>query len=168
MKWALVAVVTLLQLCASAQAGACSLPLPREAIVLTIEGEIQECNSGTQADFDMAMLEALPKTIVKTENPWEPAEAIYEGVLLRELVDHVRASGTVLNIRALNDYHADLSIEDVKQYGVILAYKRNGQYMPVREKGPLFVVFPFSDVPSLVSEQRFAQSVWQVKKIIVE
>jgi len=114
------------------------------------------------------MLEALPRTIIKTETPWEPEETAYDGVSLRDLLDYVKATGTVLSIRALNDYHADLSVEDARQYDVILAYKRNGAYMPIREKGPLFVVFPFSDVPSLQNERRFSQSVWQVKEIIVK
>ena len=168
MKWALIAVATLLQIFAAARADACTLPLPRETIILAVEGQILECNSGPKANFDMAMLEALPKSIIRTENPWELAEAAYEGVLLRELLDYLKATGTVLSIRALNDYHADLSVDDVNQYDVILAYKRNGQYIPVREKGPLFVIFPFSDIPSLQTEKRFAQSVWQVKEIIVK
>jgi hypothetical protein len=94
--------------------------------------------------------------------------ATYEGVLLRDLLKTVEANGTVLSIAALNDYSADMDVADTQSIDVILAFKRNGKYMPVREKGPLFVVFPFSDRPSLKVQQRFAQSVWQVSRITVK
>ena len=41
-------------------------------------------------------------------------------------------------------------------------------YLPVRDKGPFFVVFPFTDVPELATEERYAQSVWQVNQITVK
>jgi hypothetical protein len=61
-----------------------------------------------------------------------------------------------------------MDVEDTQSIDVILAFRRNGKHMPVREKGPLFVVFPFSDQPSLRVQQRFAQSVWQVSRITVK
>ena len=128
---------------------------PKAAVILTVEGQIRDCNSGLEAQFDLAMLEALPKRQVKTQNPWEAGVATYEGVLLRDLLDTVEANGTVLRIAALNDYRADIDVADTQSIDVILAYKRNGEYMPVREKGPLFVVFPFSDEPSLAVKQRY-------------
>ena len=56
----------------------------------------------------------------------------------------------------------------MKKYDVILAYKRDGADLSVRDKGPYFVVFPFTDVPELANEGRFAQSVWQVNHITVK
>lgn len=61
-----------------------------------------------------------------------------------------------------------MPLADAMSYDVILAYKRDGEYLPVRDKGPFFVVFPFSDVPDLATETRFAQSVWQVHQITVK
>ena len=168
MNRGIIAAVTLLNILISVRADACSLPQPHTAIILTVSGRIQECNSAPKAHFDIAMLEVLPRSVVTTENPWELTATTYEGVLLRDLLDYVKATGIVLKIRALNDYHADLSAADAKNIDVLLAYKRNGVYMPVREKEPLFIVFPFTDDPSLSTEKRFAQSVWQVKEITIE
>jgi hypothetical protein len=83
-------------------------------------------------------------------------------------VEIVKANGTVLRIAALNDYSADIDVADTESIDVILAFKRNGKYMPVRERGPLLVVFPFSDEPDLKVQQRFIQSVWQVSRITVK
>ncbi len=164
----LMAVALLAQLMFAGTASACHLQEPSSAVILRIEGQIRHCNTGLEAQFDLALLKSLPKREVKTENPWVAGMATYEGVLLRDLLKFVEANGTVLKIAALNDYNAEIDVADVESIDVILAYKRNGEYMPVRAKGPLFVVFPFSDQPSLKVEQRFAQSVWQVSRITVK
>ena len=149
-------------------ASACDLPAPTGEIVLTIEGQVQKCTDGLEVRMDMAMIEALPKKEIKTANPWEQGVVSYEGVLLRDLLDYAGANGTVLSVSALNDYRADIDISDVRGIDVILAYKRDGVYMPVREKGPLFVVFPFTDQPDLATEARYGQSVWQVARLTVK
>lgn len=147
---------------------ACSLPAPKEKVILSIEGLINNCNDGFEVRFDLPMLESLPKRVIKTENPWEHGLVTYEGVLLRDVLDYVGADGQVITLTALNDYRAEIPVADARSIDVILAYKRDGEYMSVREKGPLFVVFPFTDNPKLSTEDRFAQSVWQVNKITLQ
>lgn len=149
-------------------AAACDLPTPGGPVILTVEGQIERCNAGLEVQFDIAMLEALPKHQVTTENPWDKGKPTYDGVLLRDLLSFVKANGTVLEISALNDYSAELPVADVQKINVILSYKRNGEYLLVPDKGPLFVVFPFSDNPALQSEERHVQSVWQVSRIAVK
>lgn len=162
------AAVLLAQLLLGGSALACSIAPPKGDVLLTVEGMINECNDGLEVHLDKAMIEALPKTEIRTENPWDHGVSTYQGVLLRDLLKYVAADGKVLTISALNDYRADLKITDVNKYDVILAYKREGVDLPVRDKGPLFVVFPFTDVPELATEARYAQSVWQVNQITVK
>lgn len=162
------AAVLCLNVLLAAPALSCSLAPPKGPVVLSVEGQIGKCNEGIEVQFDMAMLESLPRHTVITENPWQEGTATYDGVLLRDLSDYVDANGKTLKVVALNDYSADIDVADTQSIDVILAYKRDGQYMPVREKGPLFVVFPFSDQPSLELDQRYAQSVWQVSRITVK
>lgn len=147
---------------------ACSLPQPKGEVVLSIGGMINECNEGMEVHLDRAMIEALPKREIKTENPWDQGTVTYEGVLLRDLMKFVKADGKTATFIALNDYRADLDLADMEKYDVILAYKREGIDIPVRDKGPFFVVFPFADAPELAAESRYAQSVWQVNRITVK
>ena len=165
---ALALAAVLLTLVLSGTGFACSIEMPKGKTVLSVQGRIQECNVENRVDFDLAMIEALPKTVIRTANPWEQGEVSYEGVLLRDLLAQVEADGSILRIEALNDYRSDIPAADAQAYDVILAYKREGSYMPVRDKGPLFVVFPFTDVPELATEARYAQSVWQVNQITVK
>jgi hypothetical protein len=164
----LLAAVLCLQVLFSGESSACQFSKPKGTVILTVEGQISHCSEGLVVQFDMHQLEQLPRQTVTTENPWQQGAATYEGVLLRDLAAHVGARGRVLSIAALNDYSADIDISDMQTIDIILAYRRDGQLMPVREKGPLFVIFPFSGqfLPEL--DKRYAQSVWQVSRITVK
>ena len=168
MKCIVAAAVVAVQLLFCGAASACNLAPPKGDVVLTLDGMINECNDGLEVHLDQAMVEALPHKSIKTENPWDQGPSTYEGVLLRDLLNYVKADGKTLSFVALNDYRADMPLADAMKYDVILAYKRNGEQLSVREKGPFFVVFPFTDVPELATEARYAQSVWQVNQITVK
>ena len=91
-----------------------------------------------------------------------------EGVPLARLMAHVGASGTKVQVVALNRYKTEIPVADFAAQGAILALKRNGQYMEVRDKGPLFVIYPFDAKPDLKSELYYGRSAWQVRSITVE
>jgi len=149
-------------------AGACDLPSPKGEVILVVDGMINACNDGMEVHLDKAMIEALPRVDVRTANPWDDGEVTYRGVLLRDLMDYVKADGKVMTVTALNDYRSDIQLQDTRDYDVILADRRNGTELAVRDKGPLFVVFPFLDHPDLKTDARYAQSVWQVNRITLK
>ena len=147
---------------------ALSLELPKNRPILEIAGIIQERNKGDVAVFDRDMLEAMGLQTIVTSTPWDEGQVRYEGVRLSKLMEHVKAQGRHVKAIALNDYESVLPVEDFNKYEVILALKRNGEYMPVREKGPLFIVYPFDSNPALKAQVFYARSVWQVRRLEVE
>lgn len=168
MRLVFAAAAVVVQLLVGGVAYACDLPKPTGEVILTVEGMINACNEGLEVQFDRAMIDALPRAEVKTENPWDHGPNVYEGVLLRDLMAYVKADGKTAVVSALNDYRSEIPVADMQKYDVILAYKRDGADLPVRDKGPFFVVFPFTQVPELATEARYAQSVWQVNSITVK
>ena len=82
----------------------------------------------------------------------------FEGVSLDKLMKAVGAKGERVVAVALNDYSSEIPIEDFAKYKTILALKRDGEYMPVRDKGPLFVVYPY-DAESRAEEPEVLQPV---------
>ena len=92
----------------------------------------------------------------------------FEGVPLAKVMDAVGASGDRLLAIALNDYSTELPMEDSRKYAVILALKRDGEYMPVRDKGPLFIVYNYDSHPELKSQQFYSRSVWQLTRLEVK
>src|SRR4029077_15481411 len=95
------------------------------------------------ADFDREMLEALDRTSFTTSTPWYDSPVTFTGVRMATLMKASRARGDTVIATALNDYETRIPVGDFAQFDVLLALKRNGEYMPVREKGPLFIVYPY-------------------------
>ena len=149
-------------------AGAASLPTPAEKPILTISGKISATNKEGAAEFDRAMLEALGETSFSTSTPWYKEPVRFEGVSLAKLMDAVGATGDRIVSIAPNDYSAEMPVEDARKFGVILALKRDGEYMSVRDKGPLFIVYPFDSNPDLKAQKYYSRSVWQVARIEIK
>lgn len=159
--------------CAS-PAAAAVLPQPQGRPILVVSGAINNTNAATPAGavarFDRDMLEAVGMTGFETSTPWYDGPVRFDGVpmarLLRE-VGAANAAGATVTALALNDYSTDIPVSDFERYGVILALKRNGAYMPVRDKGPLFIVYPFDAHPELRTQLYYSRCAWQVAELIV-
>ena len=149
-------------------AGAASLSSPGDKPILTITGKISVTNKEGAAQFDRAMLEALGESSFSTSTPWFKEPVKFEGVPLSKLMEAVGATGDRIVSFALNDYSAEMPMEDAQKLGVILALKRDGEYMSVRDKGPLFIVYPFDSNPDLKAQKYYSRSVWQVARIEVK
>ncbi len=143
------------------------LARPADRPILTISGEISRFNQGNMAQFDRAMLEALGMTGFETTSPWYPGSVRFDGVRMDRLMAEVGAKGERVMAFALNDYSTELPMSDFAAYGVLLALKRNGEYMPVRDKGPLFIIYPFDSRPELKHQRFYARSVWQLARLVV-
>lgn len=140
---------------------------PGGKTILRISGKITTFNQGSEAVFDLAMLEALGSETMRTRTPWYDQPVVFQGVLMRKLLQIVGAYGDSLMVIALNDYACQIPAGDFTKFPVLLAYKRNGQLMPISDKGPLFIVYPYDSDPELQSQKYYSRSAWQVAKIQV-
>jgi hypothetical protein len=140
----------------------------KDRVVLTVSGKIATHNQGKLAVFDMAMLEALPQRTFTTLTPWENQPVKFSGPLLRDLLAAVKADGKNIKATAINDYRINIPVEDSQLFDVIVATRMNDAPMPVRAKGPLFIVYPFDAKPELKSNKYYERSIWQLKAIEVE
>ena len=57
---------------------------------------------------------------------------------------------------------------DIRDYDVIIAYAMNGKPLQADDKGPLWIVYPFSAHSELQKDLYFARSVWQLKRLTVQ
>lgn len=150
------------------RAAAGTLPVPDGPVALTVTGKIANTNGAAGAQFDLAMLEALPGRVARVTTPWAEGVNAFQGPLARAVLEAAGAQGTRLRLTALNDYSAEVPLDDFTKFDVILAVKKNDAYLPVRNQGPIFVIYPFDTNPDLYNEVYFSRSVWQVKSIEVQ
>ena len=70
---------------------------------------------------------------------------------------------------AINDYKIDMPLGDILDFDVMLATRRDGETMSLREKGPIWIMYPISDHAELEDEAINSRLVWQTKSMqIVE
>jgi hypothetical protein len=138
---------------------------PRDRVVLTVTGAIGRTNAPGRADFDLLALERLGLVRLTTWTPWTEGEVAFEGVWARRLMEAVRATGTQVEARALNDYAQTIPLEDFDKYDVLLATRVNGRLMRVRDKGPIWIVYPWSEHPELDDFATREKSVWQLRAL---
>lgn len=117
--------------------------------------------------FDRDALLALGTHGFETMTPWYTNKARFEGVRMSGLLTAVGATGEKIVVTALNDYTTEIPVSDFATYEVILAMKRDGQLMPVTDKGPFFIIYNFDSNSELKSKKFYARSAWQVATIEV-
>lgn len=165
---ALLAVVAralaVLLLCTGA-ARADALPTPQGTVLLTVTGKITTTNVDGKAAFDLAMLEGIGGATIDTSTAWTEGRGHFQGVLLSKLMERVGASGDTAVTIAINDYKVEIPVVDFSRYPVILAYRMNGEVLKIRDKGPLWIIYPQDDHPELKTKETQAKWVWQVKEI---
>ena len=144
-----------------------ALPAPTGPVVLSVSGRVRIHNDGQRAHFDMAMLADLPQQTIHTRTPWYPQTRQFTGPWLRDVLSAVGAQGTTLRLIALNDYRVDMPYDDAQRHDVILARLLDGQPLAVRDKGPLFVIYPFDSNPELKSAKYYSRAAWQLRTIEV-
>lgn len=136
--------------------------------ILTISGKIGAGQAGAKVAFDLTRLESLPQRSFTTHTPWQDKPVQFSGPLLRDVLDSVKARGSQLKAIALNDYKVSIPVSDSLRFDVVLALRINGELIPVRHKGPLFVVYPYDSDEELRNTLYYSRSIWQLKAIEVE
>jgi hypothetical protein len=134
---------------------------------LVIRGRVRRPNAGAVARLDLEALQNLPQTSFTTQTPWYASARRFTGPLLRDVLARVGAEGNTLRVTALNDYRVDVPMQDVQRHDVIVALLLDGTPMTVRDKGPLFMIYPFDTHPELRSAVYYSRSVWQLSEIEV-
>lgn len=144
---------------------AAELPRPEGEVLLTVTGEIGVTNEGDSAVFDLDMLRSLPTTTFSTTTIWTRGVSEYTGVSLYDLLEALVADGANIHAVALNEYAVDIPASDAVEGGPIIAYEMDGKTMRIRDKGPLWIIYPFDDVPEYKSEVVYSRSIWQLKRL---
>ena len=145
------------------------IPPPTEPVVLTVRGRMGLARAEAAVTFDIPTLERLGLIRFTTPTAWTDGLVTFEGVLLSRLLEVLAVPGdvTALAMTALNDYQVTIPVPDVRTWPVMLALKRDGHYMSVRNKGPLWVVYPRHAFPKLEQSKHNAKWIWQLKEMVI-
>jgi hypothetical protein len=135
-----------------------------DKIILTISGK----SPVTEVQLTEAMLAKMPQKSMTLTTPWYPTPQTFEGPLLRDVLKLANIKSGNITLKALNDYAISIPVSDALQYDVIVARLLNGKPMSVREKGPLFIVYPFHEHEELRKTDYYRRCSWQLRSITAE
>jgi hypothetical protein len=129
-------------------------------IILSVSSKL-----GPSVELDDAALAKLPQQKMRIPTPWFSTEQTFEGPLLRDVLKLANIKNGNIKLVALNDYEISIPVVDAFQYEVIVARKRNDKLMTIRDKGPLFIMYPFQNHAELRITEYFRRCSWQLRKI---
>lgn len=136
---------------------------PTKEIILTVTGT----DAADPVRFDRAGLEALGFETIETTTIWSEGVQTFEGVSLKSILDELGVTEGTLLATAINDYTVEIPVLDAVENGPIIAVMLNGDDMSIREKGPLWVVYPYDSSADYRSEVVYSRSIWQLDRIEV-
>ncbi len=120
--------------------------------------------------YSLEQLDALEQTTYVTKNPFIDGTSEFSGPLARVVFADAgqdMPKDAQVRVSAINDYKIDMPLSDILDYDVMLATRRDGQPMSLREKGPIWIMYPISDHLELEDEAINSRLVWQTKSIQV-
>jgi hypothetical protein len=137
----------------------------RGRAVLRVSGALGQPG---EADFDLAELEALGATTLATRTAWTgDATPSFTGLPLARLLEAVRAGDGDLRAVALNDYAVTVPREDAARHGAFLATRQDGVPLRIRDRGPIWLIYPWSARPELDTPAFRNRAIWQLRQIHV-
>lgn len=157
--------VTLCGFVAAGPAFSEDLAAPKSDAILTVSGQIEAKNTTDAAQFDLELLAGLGAVDVKTSTIWTEGVHTFTGVPLKTLVTALGISQGKLLMTAVNDYMVEVPFSDAVESGPILAFQMDGQPMSVRDKGPIWLIYPYDSNVVYQSEIYYSRSIWQLNRI---
>jgi hypothetical protein len=120
---------------------------------------------GHVTKFTLADLREMDATKIRTTTIWTDGVQEFTGVALHVLLAETGIDGSALAATAINDYVIEIPVSDAIPGGPIIAYERNGRTMSVRDKGPLWIVYPYDSNIEYQSEVTYSRSIWQLDRL---
>jgi len=124
--------------------------------ILTIE-----LLDGTRKSLSLSDMDRFPQVEIRTATPWHQGLQIFSGPSLHAVLAAFDLTGATILAKAINNYESLLETAQTTPDYPILATRQNGTPMTVRDKGPVFIIFPY-DRLGHEDKALLRQSVWQL------
>jgi len=114
---------------------------------------------------------SLKMVTVTTETDWTDGPKVFRGPLVRDVLTFAGVTvdaSAELSATAANDYSVDIPASDFEDYDVILAMEMDGKRLTLRDKGPLWIVYPRDDHSELRDPIVNSRWIWQLVQLGVK
>lgn len=108
---------------------------------------------------------AMEQVTVITENEFIDGTSEFSGPLARDVAAMIGDDLEMVQLTAVNDYAVEVPLEDFMKYDVIFALTQDGERFSVRDKGPIWVIYPMTDNVELQDRVYNDRLIWQLVKV---
>lgn len=134
--------------------------IPNEKIILTIS------TANGDKQYTVGDIETLGLKQLKTTTFWHEDDGVYEGVLLSSLLADAQIDNSAaVSVTALDGYTAVIPHRDWQEWPVIVATRRDGKPLSVRNKGPTRIIYPKDLGGEIANPEMRIRWVWAISKI---
>ena len=110
----------------------------------------------------------MPQTEFETATPWTVGVHRYRGPTLKAmLVAQGLKDVTQVRVTGLNDYQQQFNLARFAQVPLTLVRYQDDKPLTRRNKGPVWLLMPFSEYPELDVSSIHSYMVWQLVRIEV-
>lgn len=150
-----------------------ALAMPMAAQTTADSGNTEEgpllsvtLETGQTVRLDRKTLDGLPQEAFKTSTPWTEGIVEFSGPALKDVLAFAGVKpDRSIAARAINDYQVVFVPHHIEDRVPILATKLNGEPFSRRDRGPLWIVFPYDASGDYRTEEVIALSIWQVVEL---
>jgi hypothetical protein len=135
---------------------------PTQAVILEVTGKISQFNDQKKLLLDREQLLSFKQVEVKTATPWTDKLTRFKGPLLRDVLAASGSTGDFIYAKAVNEYAVKIPINDAQMYSVILAIEQDDQELTIRNKGPIWLIYPWSGSADLKQDKVYSRSIWHL------
>lgn len=132
-------------------------------VLLTIFPSNPSQSAGVELDREQ--LEAFRQIEFETSTIWSEGVRSFSGPSLREVLIAAGITGGDINLTAENQYRTTMPWFVMNEDFPIIATRIDGETFSLREKGPLWIVFPYDADEKYRTEVMYAHSIWQLVEI---
>ncbi len=143
------------------------LVLARTAIPAAAEDLLVVRNATDPAQAEARLSEAdllaLPQVTIRTRTDYTDGVVEFIGPLARDAVAFIEiGTATTVHLVAANDYAIDITLSELFDYDVILAMQANGERLTMRDKGPIWIMYPLDDHEEMQDPVFNNRLIWQL------
>ena len=136
--------------------------MPAAAQDILVVGNAAEPARG-EVHFSEADLLALPQVTIRTRTDYTDGVVEFIGPLARDAVAFIEiGTATTVHLVAANDYAIDITLSELFDYDVILAMQANGERLTMRDKGPIWLMYPLDDHEEMQDPVFNNRLIWQL------
>ena len=139
-------------------------PARADDVLLSVDAKGDGSVIKTFTDQDLL---AMPQIEFRTSTIWTPEPVTFSGPSLASVLAAAGAVDGALSMVAVNDYKVEMPADRIEDNAPIIANRIDGKPFSIRNKGPLWLIFPFDADPRFQTEEIYSFSIWQLTQVRV-